>query len=300
MKILAIDADSFAYRLGPSCVVDNFYSEFDPVDTTEDAFEGTPPGRLIDEVLGEVTVSTSMDLAKELITSLLEEICENTGTTEYTLHITPGSLYDKATEALIKQGDWTEETKPRDNFRYAVGNDLSHAYKHNRKTLLPSGGVVAVMASLIADFGAVTADGCEADDVVCALGRRGYIVSAIDKDVVNQTVGKVWNYNKQTWVETTEDYVRYYKYYQAICGDPGDGYKGVPGVGPKGCEEVISVGMSELELFDATLACYESKGMGLQECLATLRLADMHQLEFVGETDQYYINLYEPPEGANI
>ena len=308
---LAIDADSLAYRLGPDCVTDNFYSDFEASgeDTSDDdeGFVGESPDFKITEDLGNGNkVETSPELARIALSHMIKDIVENTGITDYTLHVSPGHLVNKALEARRAQDltadefahlEELEAIAKHTNFRYEVANDLEHAYKHNRSNLAPPAGVISTMYSMLFDYGAVLAYGCEADDVVCALAKhKGYMIAALDKDVVNQTAGKVWNYGKAEWAKTSVEDARFYKYLQAICGDPGDGYKGVPRVGKKKAEAYIDPSMSEVELYKNTLRCYEEHGMCLQECLATLRLADMHQLQFIGDTEEYFIELYMEPE----
>jgi 5'-3' exonuclease len=144
----------------------------------------------------------------------------------------------------------------------------------------------------------------EADDVMGILAtepqtaERRCIVSA-DKDMAT-IPGWVWNplkSNKPVKIEQ-EDADRWF-FKQTLIGDPTDGYKGCPGIGPKtadeildGCylernERVITKGKRageievkfvkvldpELPLWDRIVRTYEAKGLTEGDALAQARCA---------------------------
>ena len=122
--------------------------------------------------------------------------------------------------------------------------------------------------------------GIEADDEVVRLKTlypEDYILCAIDKDVLYQTPGTHYNYGKMETVTISSWQALKFKYYQAIAGDPVDGYKGVPGIGPKRAEKALADCKNERELWVATLLAYKSKGLRRSEAIKTMRLACMHQ-----------------------
>ena len=74
-----------------------------------------------------------------------------------------------------------------------------------------------------------------------------------------------------------------------IAGDPSDGYKGVPGVGKVGATKALAPLTTEKQMYDATLALYKLKGLGLGECLQTGIMASMHQVSSMVYLDRFIV-----------
>lgn len=255
-KLMAIDADSIAYRIAY-----NFQSILlDKPEAIEDEDDGMSELKEVNWAIAPV---------KEM----LEYWLKLNSCTDYELHLTAGErLRDHFTTRFQRQ--------PRANFRYEIAQDLSHGYKHNR-TSEPLEGVVDVLEAMASEFNAVLHDKWEADDAVTAIKRAdpdSVLLTALDKDVLNQVAGIHFNYGKLEPHITTEAYAKYYCYYQALIGDPGDGYKGVPGVGPAKADKILHTGMTEEQMWLAVLNQYKLKGMSEVEAIATMRLASMNQL----------------------
>lgn len=73
----------------------------------------------------------------------------------------------------------------------------------------------------------------EADDIVIQLSEtKGYLVAAIDKDVINASSTKTYDYKNKVWNpgRHQEDINRWYVM-QSIMGDSSDNIKGVKGMG---------------------------------------------------------------------
>jgi len=177
------------------------------------------------------------------------------------------------------------------------------------------------------EFESTTAIGWEADDEVVYLKTKypkKYVLCAIDKDVLYQTVGKHYNYGKQEWITITEKFARWFPYYQTIAGDATDGYKGKFKVGATGAIKALGIPevskvfvemmkkdkitaktiekllelpiyKDERELWLKTLVCYRSSnGKAIvkqkrSEAILTMQLAHMHQYNGRG------IELWLPP-----
>lgn len=273
MKHLIIDADSLAYRIPHA----NRVMLTEPIEEIE----------VEDDGLGEFS---EVGWAKAAIQKELDYFLKLTKCETYELHMTANTRL-----AHVFRNKYGRDPEPC--FRYAIADDLSKGYKSNRKAE-PLVGYEEVYTSLVEDFDAHVHDVWEADDMVVALKRFGSdddMLCALDKDVLNQTEGAHYNYGKIEQHITSHKEALFYKYWQAIVGDPGDGYGGVPGVGPAKAKNLINVEMSEKELWNAVVKAYKSKGLGETEALATVRLADMRQLQPSTECEGLWeIILFDP------
>jgi hypothetical protein len=306
MKLL-VDADSIAYKLADKCLIAGSVDSKEFEEEEGFAGEELTAQRLehhTDEHGVSYVVETSIDLAKELVQEYVDEMLAKASVihgekiTDYVLYLTAGKKLEHIWQ--IKYNDKEYTINPC--FRYEVAEVLAHGYKHNRISR-PLHGYITIMEAMALHFNSIMVDYIEADDIVVALKNHKpdeYFLAAMDKDVLNQAVGTHLNYGKLSGTidemvyTTTDNFAIYYKYYQAIVGDPTDGYKGVPGIGKVGAGKLVSPDMTELELFNATLRAFESKGLGMDECIATLRLADMTQVTAEDEHN-YKVKLYERP-----
>lgn len=215
---------------------------------------------------GDTTYVYDMPSIKKTIDKMIDGILFATGCGSFELHLSG-----------------------KGNFRYDVARD----YKHNRTDTRKPEWIDDTKEWMIEHLGAVLNEGWEADDMVVYLKTKypeDYILCAIDKDVLCQTVGTHYNYGKQIEHTTLEWDALKFKYLQTIAGDSVDGYKGVPGLGMKRAEKLLLKCQTERELWVATLLAYRSKGMKRSEAIATMRLADMHQLK------KNSIVLWTPPQ----
>lgn len=128
------------------------------------------------------------------------------------------------------------------NFR----KDMYPQYKANRKTdpdLKPY--LEYAWQYMIDEFGAVKADGMEADDLVsiwaaeCRANDVEYIIAGIDKDLL-QIVGRHYNYHKETFTDVDEDAADLSLMLQCLTGDTSDNIPGIRGIGPKKAERILS------------------------------------------------------------
>lgn len=90
----------------------------------------------------------------------------------------------------------------------------------------------------------------------------------------------------------------YWHYYQTLIGDSVDGYKGCPGIGPKGAEKALGTEATVADpkaAWAAVVKTYESKGLSERDavrsaCMAKILLWDDVQAEWPK------IRLWEPPK----
>ena len=178
-----------------------------------------------------------------------------------------------------------------ENFRYA--NPLG--YKQNRKNMRTPAGFDEAWIYLVNQHNAQLAVGMEADDVVVYKKTAfpdDYMIAAIDKDILKQCEGKHYDFRKQLWVTTTAEEALWYKYYQCICGDSIDGYKGIPRYGDaKACKLLGQPGdLSEKEMWEVVVKTGRRAGVDKDYLINTMRLCCMHQ--FNGKE----IKLWEEPK----
>lgn len=127
---------------------------------------------------------------------------------------------------------------PKISFRHDIYPD----YKANRKENKVQ-GIKLLQAMVTTRMKGVvyTKDKVEADDLVIYLAiHKGYMVSAIDKDVINACPTPCYNYNKFEWHNgRTESDIEQWYLKQTVMGDRDDNIKGCVGIGETGAFNII-------------------------------------------------------------
>ena len=257
--VALIDADSLMYRAGFS---------FDEK-TTWNEIELS----LGKEVVPDISLSADLLLAKNAIDATIENIKFKTGCDDVELWVTG-----------------------KGNFRY---NELP-TYKGKRVNVRKPLEYQNLYNYLLTKYHANCADGVEADDVVVwkktTLPLK-YILCAIDKDVLYQTVGCHYNYGRDEFITVDEDKAIRFFWFQVLTGDGVDGYKGCKGIGKVKANKILD----EAESMDGSLndnyrslvwKTYEEVGLEYDYFIATCRVASMHQI--VGESNkEFLLNLFK-------
>jgi len=179
------------------------------------------------------------------------------------------------------------------NFRHS----FPISYKANRKESRKPEGFKEILAYTLANYDCHTTDGIEADDYVVHLKTEypeDYLLCAIDKDVLYQSVGTHYNYGRDEEVTVNEFDAIKYAYFQTLMGDVTDGYKGANGIGKVKAEKLLADCETETEMWKVVIDTYESKGQTADEALWTMRLAQMHQYNGTE------IILWNPPEEPKV
>ena len=167
------------------------------------------------------------------------------------------------------------------NFR----KELEPTYKGNRKSTKPE--LWETLRSFIESgdhgFPVRTFPRLEGDDVLGMMGThpkhgKRAIMVTIDKDM--KTIpGRVFFYNKPTDSDGNtlvhhiepDEAVRFHLL-QTLMGDPVDGYKGIPGVGPKKAEAQLK-DVPVAGLWDAVVEMYDHYGLTEDDAILQARLA---------------------------
>lgn len=133
--------------------------------------------------------------------------------------------------------------KGKGNYR----KDLYPAYKAHRKALEPliADRLAYLHEHMINDYGAIMADGMEADDLVsiwayeCIAEEIPYVIVGIDKDLL-QIPGDHYNFAKGTHQNVDTNTANYNLMLQCLTGDNADNIPGIKGIGPKKAEKILA------------------------------------------------------------
>lgn len=250
MKAL-IDADSLLYKVGFAIEEKTKWNEMDVLAGLEDELD--------------ITRDTDLQTCYQAFDKMVENIMFAVDCNEAYLVFTGGH-----------------------NFRL----DIPMSYKENRKSSSRPIGYNELLDYVLQTYEGEITDGIEADDLVVYMRTHSedeWILCAMDKDVLYQTVGTHYNYHNDSEVDVDEFEAIYFAYYQTLAGDRSDGYIGCKGIGDKRATKILADCKTELELWEAVVKTYESKGQTEDDAIQTMRLANMHQW------DGKAIVLWEPP-----
>ena len=120
----------------------------------------------------------------------------------------------------------------------------------------------------------------ESDDICIQYADKGYMVAAIDKDIVNASPTKCFNFKKNTWTEgnSKEDINRWYLI-QSIAGDTSDNIKGVKGMGMVKATKFVDELLEQKKDFNDYINLFDTP----EECLLMSRLVRMNQYDENGK-----------------
>lgn len=156
------------------------------------------------------------------------------------------------------------------NFRYSV----DPTYKKNRAGTRKPAAYYGVLEKVEKTWPSFKHDGLEADDVMGIFATRdpNTIICSMDKDM--KTIPcTLWDGKKVQKVDrATADW---WFFYQVLVGDTADGYPGLPSVGPKKAEAILTAGRDTggLVKWEAIKAAYEQRGLTEADAIKQARLA---------------------------
>lgn len=157
---------------------------------------------------------------------------------------------------------------PRTNFRYDIYPD----YKAKRPPRSEERKELMRLINTRLSEWVEIHKGVEADDVVIYYAKQGWLVAAIDKDVINACPTYCYNYNKYEWSEPHPEFI-VEKWYliQALMGDSVDNIKGAKGIGEVGAYKIVE--NLDFPNFANIIQYFES----YDEALMNMRLVRMDQ-----------------------
>ena len=154
--------------------------------------------------------------------------------------------------------------KGRGNFR----KDLYPEYKAQRKELEEDMKAALNYGHqyMVDKWGAVQADGMEADDLVsiwayeARAAEQQYVICGIDKDLL-QIPGNHYNFGKKTNDFIDDDTANLNLMLQCLTGDSTDNIPGIKGIGPKKAATILN-GVPMARRWDRVRAAWRAKSAG--------------------------------------
>jgi len=270
-KILLIDADTIAYTVCLNTeVAEEVLADYMYTPMEWDAIVNDP--NYVEED-GCVYVTDSA-LALSKAEDKLQRIMDKTGCSKFKLHFTGSG---------------------KNNFRYKIAPN----YKANRTGRTPA-GLGQLKIDLAEKYQGTIHEGWEADDYVVYSKLKEpekYLLTAIDKDVLNSIEGTHFNYYESAlyskdmhFQEVSKHTAMTWRYIQTLTGDKTDGIEGLNRVGPKTAEKIIAGKFSHGEIWKAVVEAYKMKGKTEEDAILTLNLVDM-QLLTEDKDNNLYIKL---------
>ena len=236
---------------------------------------------------------------KECTIEYVHRIMRNAGVDTIELHFT------RSVKNFEIYNNLTGEDLPLHSMQFreklslnALSNGtIQSGYKSNRKDDIKPIGYDLILEVLLNEFKCYFHKEWEADDAV-VLSKKlkpSAVLIACDKDVLQQSIGRHYVYDKRKkFVEVSAETAGYYQYYQAIVGDPVDGYGGVKGIGAKGAAKYISPAFNQEGLWHGVLSAHFSKQYPERTAIYHMQMACMHQL-VINNKRQVEVSLWTPP-----
>ena len=189
-----------------------------------------------------------------------------------------GNIRTEAYNQVIKLNELKIAFSTKKNFRHKLYKD----YKANRESTELSDNTKK-LKSLIWERCSKIVEASniwEADDIVIQYADKGWLISAIDKDVVNASPTKCYDYKKGKWNKpnTQDDIDRWYLI-QSIAGDSSDNIKGVKGMGVVKATSFVDKLLAGKKEFSEYVDLFETP----EDCLLSNQLVRMNQYDEDGK-----------------
>jgi DNA polymerase-1 len=164
------------------------------------------------------------------------------------------------------------------NFRKSIDSD----YKGHRNRKKPC-GYKRVINKLKEDYHVVVMPKLEADDAIgiYATKEQGHIICSPDKDM-RQIPGDLYDLSEGVVTITKEEGDRWHLI-QTMAGDQTDGYAGVPTIGVKRADAILT---EKGATWKTVLETFLEKGLTEEDALKNARLAKILQVEDYDFTNQ--------------
>ena len=164
------------------------------------------------------------------------------------------------------------------NFRKSIDSD----YKGHRNRKKPC-GYKRVINKLKEDYHVVVMPKLEADDAIgiYATKEQGHIICSPDKDM-RQIPGDLYDLSEGVVTITKEEGDRWHLI-QTMAGDQTDGYAGVPTIGVKRADAILT---EKGATWKTVLETFLEKGLTEEDALKNARLAKILQMEDYDFTNQ--------------
>ena len=184
----------------------------------------------------------------------------------------------EAKEAFVKQLESIQQKLGVHNVICCLSDSESNfrklvdpSYKSNRRGTRKPVGYKAMKEWVVSTYPSMRKPGLEGDDLLGLLSTRpgnSCIMVSDDKDMLG-VPGMLFRPSKDEMFEiSVQDADRFFLT-QVLTGDPTDGYKGVPGIGPKKAEAILG----PRPHWGAVEKAYVTAGLTKEDALVQARLA---------------------------
>jgi len=203
--------------------------------------------------------------------------------------------FERSIEWLLSRANFVDYRICLTDHVESFRKDLASFYKANRNGVSKPTLLRFIEAHAVEHHPTLAHPRLEADDVLGIHATAGklqnpVIVSA-DKDL-RQIPGEHLVDGKITIITPLEGHTWHLT--QTIIGDPTDGYKGLPGAGPKAAARILDGHIENHSYWPEIVAAYEAKGLTEDDALLQARLAYILQAGDYRERDSK-IKLWKPP-----
>ena len=200
---------------------------------------------------------------------------------------------DRFTKFLMSKTFSTKATMcftSKVNFRYGV----LPTYKHNRTGMKKPRLMKSLVQYLKSNYPFKEKHGLEADYImgIMATNETDSCIATIDKDLL-QIPGRHYNWNHGWMCHVEKEDADNFFWQQCLSGDPGDGYHGIPGVGAKTAETILSNIKDDDNIWDVIVQEYVKKGLTEEKALQQARVARICRAENYNY-DKGEVILWEP------
>jgi len=192
--------------------------------------------------------------------------------------------FNKVTQGIKESLDYYKNLLDADSVTICLSDDQENfrkqilgTYKEKRLRVKRPLVLKEVRKYLLEELDGYTLPNLEGDDVLGILAtdpndEEDKIIVSIDKDLKGVR-GKLWHQNEVKYI-TKED-AQYYHLFQTLCGDITDGYTGIPGIGAKKAEKILSQGAT----WGNVVKAYVENGLTENDALIQARCAKILSYE---------------------
>ena len=238
MLSVLIDADNFIYKAG--CI-----RKYDMQSLKNHSYTISPLGRDEEPFYNVGYSFLPLEVSKNLLDDRIAAI-QHACRSKYKGH---------------KKIDFTLYLSPDDGSNFRNFGNKYTVYKGNRRTGNPKQPLPFYLKELrqylITEYGAVIAEGMEADDLVCIEShlRDDCVVCSNDKDVLYGFAGRKLNSDALEFFDTSENEAVFYFCSQLLMGDTADNISGIKGYGPAKTSKHITKYAEEHQELEYKEAC---------------------------------------------
>lgn len=177
-------------------------------------------------------------------------------------------------------------------------HDVLPSYKHHRADSVPPVLLKDLKAWMAEHPSTIIRPRMEADDVLGIMTGRleNTIICSVDKDM-DQIPGTWYNWRKDETSEVNEEHAYRFHMFQTLMGDPVDGYKGCPGIGPVKAERIAFGANSLKDLWEIVVTTYAEKGLTEEDALVQARVARILRIQDYNLKTKE-IKLWNPPSDS--